>query len=114
MSDEQADDMTDPLREVANAMPHAPVATAPGIAAIALSMAMKFHDINTVQDGILYQQYKLEGKNLHGLHLDDVFETAMRIELHLLGASVRLAEIVVDAVMAGAADADTKTDEEAS
>lgn len=63
------------------------VAPAHGIAAIALSMAMKYHDINTVKDGALYQQYKLEGKNFAPLHLDMVFETAIRIEAHLLGAS---------------------------
>ena len=76
----------------------APVAPAHGIAAIALNMALKFHDINTVQDGVLYQQYKMEGKNLHGLHLDHVFETAMRMEAFLLGASERIAKIVVDAI----------------
>lgn len=32
-----------------------------GIAAIALTMAMKYHDIGTVQGGALYQQYKLGG-----------------------------------------------------
>lgn len=76
-----------------------PVAPAHGIAAIALNMALKFHDINTVQDGVLYQQYKMEGKNIHGLHLDHVFETAMRIEGFLLGASERIAKLVIDVVM---------------
>lgn len=76
----------------------APIAPAQAIAAVALSMAMKYHDITTVQDGTLYQQYKLEGKNLDPLHLDMVFETAMRIEAHLLAASDRIAKIVVDAV----------------
>lgn len=67
-----------------------------GIAAIALSMAMKYHDIVTVQDGTLYQQYKLEGRNLVPLHLDMVFETAIRIERHLLTSSDRIAALITD------------------
>jgi hypothetical protein len=75
-----------------------PLAPAHGIAAIALSMAIKYHDIGTVKDGVLYQQYKLEGKNLPALHIDMVFETAMLIELHLLASSQRIAKVIVDAL----------------
>lgn len=75
-----------------------PIAPAHGIAALALDMAMKYHDINTIKDGALYQQYKLEGRNLRELHLDMVFETAIKIEVFLLGASERIAKIIVDAV----------------
>ncbi len=67
-----------------------------GIAAIALSMSMKYHDINTVQDGVLYQQYKMEGKNLHGLHLDQVLDTASKIEAWLLQAPERIAKLIID------------------
>jgi hypothetical protein len=74
------------------------VAPAVGIAAIALNMALKYHDINTVQDGALYQQYKLEGRNMKTLHLDHVFETAIRMEAYLLGASERIAKLLVDAI----------------
>ena len=74
------------------------VAPAHGIAAIALNMALKYHDIATVQDGTLYQQYKLEGKNMIPLHLNMVFETAILMEMHLLGASERIAKLVVDAI----------------
>ena len=77
------------------------VAPATGIAALALNMAMKYHDIQMVKDGTLYQQYKLEGKNMPPLHLDEVFETAILIEMHLLGASERIAKIVVDAIAIG-------------
>ena len=49
------------------------IGPAVGVASIALNMAMKYHDINTVQDGALYQQYKLEGKNMRPLHFDMVF-----------------------------------------
>ena len=74
------------------------VAPAVGIAALALNMAMKYHDITTIQDGTMYQQYKLEGKNLRELHLSDVFETAMKIEIHLLTGSERIAKMIVDAL----------------
>lgn len=76
----------------------APIATAPGIAAIALNMAIQYHNINTVQDGQLYQQYKLEGRNLRELHLNDVFETAIKMEIHLMGASDRIAQLLIDAI----------------
>src|SRR5215467_4178159 len=89
------------LQQLAELAPGTPVSPASGIAAIALSLAMKYHDITTVQDGALYQQYKLEGRNLTPLHLDMVFETAIRIELHLLGASERIAKVVVDAIAEG-------------
>ena len=91
-------DVAAPLRDLAPHMGDAPIATAPAIAAIALSMAMKYHDINTVQDGALYQQYKLEGRNMRPFHLDMVFETAIRMELHLLGASERIAKAIVEAL----------------
>lgn len=76
-----------------------PVAPAVGIAAIALNMAIRYHDISTIKDGTLYQQYKLEGRNIETLHLDMVFETAIRMEAFLLGASDRIAKLIVDAVI---------------
>lgn len=87
-----------PFKEIAEAIPNTPVAPAHGIASIALSMAMKYHDIATIQDGTLYQQYKLEGRNMCELHLDMVFETAERIEAWLLASSERIAKVVVDAI----------------
>lgn len=75
-----------------------PLAPAHGIAALALNMSLKYHDINMVKDGTLYQQYKLEGKNFRPFTIDEVFETAMRMEEWLLGASDRIAKIVVDCV----------------
>jgi len=84
------------------------VAPAHGIAALALTLALKYHDINTVQDGTLYQQYKLEGKNMSPLHLDHVFETAIKIEQHLLASSARIADIVVEALEAGVTEHEEK------
>jgi len=95
MSDEPAD----PFRAI-EAIGDVPIAPAHGIAAVALSLALKYHDINTVKDGQLYQQYKLEGRNLTDLHLDMVFETAIRMEKFLLASSERIASIVVDALEA--------------
>jgi hypothetical protein len=91
---EITDDFAKDLAPIGNT----PVAPATGIAAIALTMAMKYHDIATVQDGTLYQQYKLEGKNMVPIHLDMIFETAMMIEKYLLGASERIAKIIIDVV----------------
>ncbi len=93
------DDALREMKELGEVMPHAPVAPAHGIAAIALAMAMKFHDINTVQDGLLYQQYKLEGKNMRGLHLSDVFETAIQIEGHLIASEKRIQDIILGALV---------------
>ena len=105
MTDENlADAPAEDFKELAKTLGNAPVAPAHGIAAIALSMSMKYHDIATVQDGTLYQQYKLEGKNMIPLHLDMVFETAERMEMWLLGASDRIAKIVVEAIEFGVED----------
>lgn len=81
----------------------APVTPATGIAAIALNFALKWHDMSIVKDGALYQQFKLEGRNIETMDLADVFETAMKFEAHLLGSQNRLSEIIFDA-LADAAD----------
>lgn len=99
MSEE--DNVADPLKEVVEKLGDAPIPVAHGIAAIALSMAMKYHDISTVQDGTLYQQYKMEGRNLIPLDLEMVFETAIRIEHHLMESQQRIADLVVEAIEAG-------------
>lgn len=93
---------------------YAPIAPAHGIAALALNFALKYHDINTVQDGALYQQYKLEGRNMTALHLDMVFETAIKIEAHLLGASERIAKLLVDALEVATDDGDANVAQEAN
>ncbi len=75
------------------------ISPAMGVAMIAFNMALKYHDISTVQDGTLYQQYKMEGKNMTCLHLDHVFETAKSIERHLLMSSTEIAEMMVSGVI---------------
>lgn len=87
-----------PFKELEPHLGNTPVAPAHGIAAIALTMALKYHDTTMIKDGALYQQYKLEGKNIRPLILDEVFETAIRIEMHLLGSSDRIAKLIVDAL----------------
>ncbi len=74
----------------------APIGPWVGVASIALNMAMKYHDINTIQDGALYQQYKLEGRNMRSLHIDMVFETAMQIEKHLVRSHKRIADALLE------------------
>ncbi len=88
----------DALQEVAKSIPDTPVAPAHGIAAIALNMALKYHQMTMIPDGLTYQQYKMEGRNIREIGLVDVFETAMKMEGFLLGASERIAKIVVDAI----------------
>jgi hypothetical protein len=92
--------MTDEEKPFQELEPISGTAVAPpqGIAALALTMALKYHDINTVHDGQLYQQYKLEGRNMRELQLDIVFETAIKIEAHLLGANERIAKMIVEAI----------------
>lgn len=74
---------------------NAPISMAHGLSGIALTMAMKYHDISTVQDGTMYQQFKLEGRNMVGLELAHVFETAERIEEWLVGSEGRIAKILI-------------------
>lgn len=88
----------DSFRGLVKHLGDVPIAPAHGIAALALDMSLKYHDIATVKDGALYQQYKLEGKNFRELHLDMVFETAIKMEMYLLGASERIAKVIVDAL----------------
>lgn len=82
----------------------APMPPALAVGAIALNMAMKYHDISIIKDGAMYQQYKLEGRNIVPIHLDMVFETAILIEKHLMSTSNRLSEMVFDAVVDGLAE----------
>lgn len=70
-----------------------PVSPATGIALMALSLALKFHEIAAVKDGVLYQQYKLEGRNMVPIELWMVFQTAEEIEEHLLKAPERQAKV---------------------
>lgn len=105
-------DVTEDFKELAP-VGDTPVAPAHGVAAIALAMAIKYHDIATVQDGTLYQQYKLEGRNLRELHLDMVFETAILMEAHLLGSSARIAKLIVDAVTENLPEGDENEDKPA-
>lgn len=95
---ENTNEEAHPLAELSPVPLGTPVAPAHGIAAMALGFALKYCDINTVQDGALYQQYKIEGRNMHALHLDHVFETAIAIEKHLLASSDRIAAMLVDAL----------------
>ena len=97
MKHDPAGEVGDAFKELAP-MGDAPVAPAHVVASIALNMAMKYHDTCMVKDGALYQQYKLEGKNMVPLHLDMVFADAVKIEAWLLGSSGRIAKLIVDAL----------------
>lgn len=81
-----------------------PVTQPIGIAAIALQMALQFHDTTIIKDGAMYQQYKLEGKNIRPLMMDAVFETAIQIEKHLLASEDRIALLVAHVIDAALDD----------
>jgi hypothetical protein len=78
------------LEEVGTLAPDLPMSAAHGIAAMAMNFALKYYDINTIQEGALYQQYKLEGRNMRDLHMDMVFHAARQIEAHIISAPSRL------------------------
>lgn len=82
------------LVHMAKHLPDTVMSPAVGVASIALDMALKYYDINTVQDGTLYERYKLEGKNIVPLHMDMVFDTAIQIEEHLMRSEKRIAGIM--------------------
>jgi hypothetical protein len=117
-NDPTDDPASEPLQELAKTAPDIPVPPAQGIGAIALTLALKYHDIGTVQDGLLYQQMKLEGKNLMPLHLDMVFETAKKMELHLIGTSERIQKLILNTlevvISEDEADAIVEADENAN
>lgn len=91
-----------------SAIADTPVAPGIAIGAIALQLAMQYHDATVVKDGVMYQQMKMEGKNFSTIGLSDVFDTAKAIEIHLLGTSDRIAGIVVDAIERGSTSEDER------
>ena len=91
-------DVEHTLKELSPHMGGEKLATGPAIGAVALTLAMKYCDITTVQDGALYQQYKIEGRNMVPLDLAMVFDVAIQIEKHLMGTSERISALVVDAL----------------
>lgn len=100
MSEDQKITVGEALASLPKEVMNEPVGPMVAISAMALTMSLKYHDINTVKDGALYQQYKLEGKNFRDLHLDMVFETAIRIEKHLVAANKRVSKFIVAAALA--------------
>lgn len=94
-----------PIQQIADHLPDVPIPPMIGVGAIALQMAMQYHDATVIKDGVLYQQMKMEGKNIGCLGLDDVFDTAKRIEEHLMGSNERIlkltTEVLIDAVKYG-------------
>lgn len=96
MAAREAEEMTTDL--VPAGAENAPMGYATGIAAVALNMAMKWHDTGTIKDGAMYQALKAEGRNIPTLTLNDVLDTAKVLEAHLALASNRISEIVTDAL----------------
>lgn len=78
----------------------APVSPAIAIGSIALKLAVEYHGATVISDGSLYQQYRIEGKEMTPLTLALVLETAREFERHLLTTNERIAAIVVEALEA--------------
>jgi len=75
-----------------------PVSPAVVVASIALNLSLKYHDMCLVKDGTLYQQYKVEQRNIKTMHLSDIMEVAKQFEAHLMAADKRIAKLIVDAI----------------
>lgn len=73
-----------------------------GLAAVALNMALKYHDISVIKDGNMYQTMKLEGRNIKSIGIRDILDTAELFEAHLMSAPNRLSQIVIDALVEAA------------
>jgi hypothetical protein len=106
----------DPTEGLPEEVKDSKITTQMGVAAIALNIAMRYHDTNVVKDGALYQQYKLEGKNLQPLMLDHVLETAIKIEKHLLESHSRMALMLIESVAGDVMDVieESKSEKESS
>lgn len=67
------------------------------VASIALSLAVTYHTNSIIKDGAMYQQLKLEGKDIKSSGVEDVIDIARQFEIHLLQSSERIAGIIIDA-----------------
>lgn len=88
-----------PLRPLADISPDTPMTPGIAVASMALTMALKYHDMQMIPDGATYQQYKLEGRNIRSIGLADVFETAIQIEAHLIMANDRIGKMITSALV---------------
>lgn len=60
------------------------------VRAMALTLAVKYHADTVIKDGAMYQQYKLEGRNMRTLNTDMVLETAIVYEAFIREGKVRV------------------------
>lgn len=87
-----ADPSMEPIRD-------APMTTSMAIAAISLNMAMKYHDFTVVKDGVMYQQLKMEQKEMRTIQFEDVLETADRIRDYLIESESVIRSMMTESVM---------------
>lgn len=91
--------MTDNLLAELEPVQDAPLTPSVAISALALNLALKWHDMCLIKDGSLYQQKKLEGANITLIDMPDVLATAQRFEAWLLSGQVRHANILRSGVI---------------
>lgn len=77
----------------------APVSVSTGISALAMNFAMKWFDMRTIKDGVLYQQKKMEGTNFEYYGMPELFHVARQFEDWIVKAPNRLSTIVWDEVL---------------
>lgn len=76
-----------------------PLSTSTTISALALNFAMKYHESTIIKDGTLYQQFKMEGRNIEVLAFEDVFVTAAKVEAWLLNGPNRHAALLREGIV---------------
>lgn len=54
------------------------------IRVVALMLAMKHHDTTIIRDAEMYRQLKADGVNIRQTGFEDILETALKIEKHLI------------------------------
>lgn len=83
-----------------------PLPTEIQVRSIALTIAQRHTGDTVVKDGVMYQQYKMEGKNLKPLSYDDVLKAAIVFERYLWGEfSKGIMENAMEATSTDFADA---------
>ena len=70
----------------------APVSASTAIAALAMNFALKWFDMTMVKDGTLYQQYKMEQRNITVIDFPDILKKAAEFEAWLINSDNRQME----------------------
>ncbi len=111
-----ASDFKNDVSDMPSEVKNLPLNTNHAIATMALNFALKYHGMCMIPDGTMYQQYKMEGRNIKVIGLEDVFETAIKMEQHLIRGDNRIGKMVQEMALSILKDvmSDDDTDETAA